>query len=75
MEESELHELVSKIGGQKCQDIALRFLGCTDAELEDLEEGLRSNVQRVKFKLFLAWYHSHPEGNPRLVSSFPSRTK
>ncbi len=66
--QAELTQLAGKIGGKSMSTIALQFLEVSNEQLEDLEEDLRGNVARAKFKILLGWYQRNPEGNPRLVS-------
>ena len=67
--QAELSKLAGKIGGQNLYTIAIRYLGYNDEGLQDLAEGLRSNVDGIKFKVLLGWYQRNPEGNPRYVST------
>ena len=48
--------------------IAIQYLGFSDEQLEDLDEDLRGNVARAKFKILNGWHQRNPEGNPRYVS-------
>ena len=67
LEQKVLWELTNYIG-KSYHEIAIRFLGYRDEEIDELQEDFPGNTGRVKFEILNGWVRRNPEGDPRYVS-------
>ncbi len=67
LKQSELYEL-SRCMDKNYQTIAIKFLGYSEDEIEEIQESHKGNLDKVKLMILNGWLLRNTVGNPRYVS-------